>query len=188
MAQSDIIENIQASQEEEDTLVGTLSDIAGFVGMFILYVGLFRLPLPDELANGLVTLLFGAVIFIAGLYGPPLAAALHARGKKYIVNYVFYGTKMVRRDMELIEDPLVIARLTEEDEIEFVKEIDDSDYEIAIRALGVDYLTDTDVDKKMEDALKKRYEKVKEKIEKKGRGLWRWPYKSEQGGEQDGES
>lgn len=169
MTESDMIRNIQEAQEEEGTLVGTFSDISGFIGMFIIYIGLFRLPLPNEQANGLVTLLFGAVLFITGLYGPPLAAALHARGKKYIINYVFYGSKMVRRDMELIGDPLVVARLTEKDEIEFVKPIDDSDYEIVIRGLGVDYLTDKDVDKKIEEALKERYNKAKAKMEKGSR-------------------
>lgn len=164
MTQNDIINRVQENQEEEGTLTGTLADIAGFGGMFILYMGMFRLFVPDEFYNGLVTLLFGAVIFLSGLFVPNIMAALHARDKKYVNNYVFYGTKMILRRMELIEDPLVIARLTVEDEIEFIKKADDSDYETAIRALDVDYLADKDIDKKMEDALKARYKKAKEKI------------------------
>lgn len=187
MTQSDIISRTQESQEEEGTTIGMLADIAGFGGMFILYMGMFRLFIPDEFTNGMVTLLFGGIIFLSGLYVPGVKAALHARDKKYVNNYVFYSARMVLRRMELIEDPLVIARQTEDDEVEFVKEIDDSDYEVAVRALGAEFLTDKDVDKKMEDALKQRYEKIKIKIERKGKGLWRWPYVSKQGGQKDDE-
>lgn len=182
MSERDIIDEIQEREEDKGTIVETISDICGFGGMFLCYMGLFKLFVADELMRwqGLVTGAFGLAVMLLGTYGPVIMAALHARDKKYLIAYVFFGSRMVRRDIELVDDPLVVAKMTEDDEIEFLEPLDESDYEVAIRAVGADFLNDRQINKKIDDALRKRIDKIREVREKKAKkheNMWGNPYK-----------
>lgn len=167
--ETDFIDDIQAGQEKPGNMVNTITDIASMVGMFPFYVGLFQMFSLNEITklNGIVTFIIGLLIIACSWYVPGLAAAYHIPGKKYIINYIFYGTRMVRRDMELIDDPLVIARLITnedgEDEVIKTMEKEDEEFEAIMHGLDRDFLTDTEINKKIEEVLKKRAEKLKER-------------------------
>lgn len=182
MTEQDIIDRIRIEQEEQGNIVETLSGLCGYIGMFLFYMGIAKVFIPDETLQwqGAITLAFALVIAVTGMYGPEVAATYRARDKKYLIVFVFYGKRMVRRDIELLDDPLVVARVVDE-KVEYIKPIDETDYEVAIRAIGGGFLTDKDVDKKMEDALKRRFEKAKKKATKKN--IWSNPYKKDKGEE-----
>lgn len=170
--ETDIIDNIQEAQEQPGTHVTTIADLAGYIGMFVFYVGLFQTLSndPDLKLNGIVAVVMGILVLAFSTYGPDVFAAYHVVDKKYIINYVFYGSRMIERHMELKNDPLVIARLTEENEVLIIED-DESDYANLFRGMGINFLTDDDVDKKIAEALKHRVEKILDKKEKSEHGI-----------------
>lgn len=166
MSSKDMIDRIQESQEEVGSRVTTVTDILSMVGMFPFYLGLMQMFALDELTklNGMFSFLVGVIIIAVTWYAPGLAAAYHVPGKKYITNYVFYGSRMVERKMELLGDPLVVARMTsKEGEDPVIETMDEADKEYAhlMKALGTQFLTDNEVDDKIDQLLKDRYERRK---------------------------
>jgi hypothetical protein len=162
----DIIDRIQEGQEEKSSTISSAADIIGMLGMLPFWAGLLQMFSVDEIAklNGIVTFVISVMVIGVTWYAPGLAAAYHVPGKKYLRNHIFYGKRMITREMEVLHDPQVIARMvTEEDKGPVITtlEREDDEYETIMRALGADFLTDTQVDEKINQALKDRYDKIK---------------------------
>lgn len=172
--ETDIIDNIQEAQEETSTHVTTIADLAGYVGMFVFNIGVLQLLAedPDIKMNGIIVFIIGILILVFSTFGPDVFAAYHVVDKKYLIMYVFYGSRMCERHIELRNDPIVIARLTEENEVLIIED-DEDDYEDLIRGMGGTFLTDDDVDNRIAEAVKRRFDREMERKQNEKRGIVR---------------
>ena len=107
---------------------------------------------------------FGICGTLIGWYGPELLAVFHAKDKKYVKNFIYYGSRRKERTLEILDDVLVVQR-EEDEETDFIKILDETPFEEAISSAGVNFLNDKEVDKKIEKSLKERYERLKTKVE-----------------------
>ena len=157
MAQRDIVDKIQESHDAPQSNIVAITELLGYAGMFLFYMGLFAMFSEDPITkiNGIFFFIIAVIIMAVTTFAPTLATAYHVVGKKYVINFVFYGTKMVRRDMECIRDPLVIAMLDDEDKLVLLTEEDD-DVKDLMAQLGTEFLSDSDVDKKIKEAIAAR--------------------------------
>ena len=168
MSQRDIVDKVQESHDTPQSNIVAITELLGYGGMFLFYMGLFSMFSEDPITkiNGIFFFVVAVITMAITTFAPTLATAYHVVGKKYIINFVFYGDKMVRRDMELLRDPVVIAMLDEENNLTFLDEQDDAISEL-MNQLGAEFLTDSDVDQKIRDAIEARIEAEMKKKDKK---------------------
>lgn len=169
MSEVDLITSIQKEDEEEEGgIVTTIISALNYIGTFLTTIGFLQTGSSNELIsmNGWIVMFFGICSSLIGWYGPEMLAVFHAKDKKYIKNITYYGSRRKERTMEILDDVLVIRKKEEDPEkADFTKILDDTPFEEAIRAVGVNFLSDKEVDKKIEMALKERYERLKTKVE-----------------------
>jgi hypothetical protein len=168
--QKDIIQKIQESHETPSSNIVQVTEILGYAGMFIFYMGLFQMfsANPITKINGIFFFVLACITMAVTTFAPTVAVAYHVVGKKYVKNFVWYGSRMVERNMELTSDPVVIARLGEDDKIVTLQQQDD-DIATFMRELGSTFLSDKNVDKKIEDAIRERFAREVDGSNKKGR-------------------
>jgi len=165
MSEVDLITSIQKEDEEEEGgFVSTVINTLNYIGTFMLTIGFLQLNASNEIVrmNGLFVLFFGVCGTLIGWYGPEVLAVYFAKDKKFIKMFVYYGRRRKERNLVILDDVLVIKKKDDEYDIPI---LDETDFETAIRKVGVNFLSDKKVDRKIEQALKERYEKTKLKVE-----------------------
>ena len=167
LEKEDIIDKIQESHDEPTSHIVTITDYANYILIFGLYYGLFAVLSQDlEVKMNGMFVLIGSIIGLAFcMFAPTMAVAYHVQGKKYIRNFVFYGSRMIERNMEILNDPLVIAKKEDDAELETLEKVDD-EYATFMREMGITVLTDKDIDSKIEESVKRRFDKAKAKKSK----------------------
>lgn len=163
-----IFDQTQEGQEKPGNWINSATEWIGLFGMFPVYAGLFQMLGQDESMKiyGIFWFFVGIMVEGGTMAIPGYIAAVYQQGKKYILNYVFYGSHGVLRHMEVIKPTLVVARLEDDDSISVLDETD-NEYKKLTMPLGGEYMTDREVDKKYDEDRKITEAKEHKEISKK---------------------